>query len=251
MSARRRVAWIPAGRWERSGHPPLIDRLEGALAVGLRGVWPEDRCADLVRRIEAARPAWTADFGGEQYALGRAFYTHLETGKADLYFAGAAASDATVEGVLPGLQSEVCALAGAMLGGTTRPRPGFCGPGVHVFPAGEKVAGEGGVIHFDTEGLTPRHLARRARAVTLVVALGLPDRGGALRLWDIRYAGRDAPTEDELASPSSAAHYRPGDALLLDSYRLHQIEPFRGTRDRITATVHAAEIDDHTWETWF
>ena len=42
-----------------------------------------------------------------------------------------------------------------------------------------------------------------------------------------------------------------GDALLIDSRRLHQIRPFRGGADRVSITVHAAEVDRGVWETWF
>ncbi len=32
---------------------------------------------------------------------------------------------------------------------------------------------------------------------------------------------------------------------------LHQIQPFEGDRDRVSITIHAAEIDDGLWDTWF
>jgi hypothetical protein len=247
-----RVRWLAAAAWARRGRPSVRAGLARAAAVGLRAAWPPSRCAALVRGVRRARAAWTADFGGEQFALGRAFYTHLETDRAREYFADAVASDARVEAALPGMQAETRALLGAMLGAAVvRTRPGFCGPGVHVFPAAEKVARAGGVVHFDTEGLTPFHLTRRAPAVTLVVMLQSPARGGGLRLWDVEYTGRDEPTDGELATPSCRARYGVGDALLIESYRLHQIQPFGGARDRISVTVHAVEVDPGVWEVWF
>ena len=42
-----------------------------------------------------------------------------------------------------------------------------------------------------------------------------------------------------------------GDALLIDSRRLHQILPFGGAKDRISITIHGAEIDRDVWEAWF
>jgi hypothetical protein len=122
---------------------------------------------------------------------------------------------------------------------------------VHIFPAGEKVAREGGVVHFDTEGLTPDHLRKRKRALSVVVMLGQPERGGGLELWAARYAGRDTALDSELAGPSRVFGYGAGSALAFDSYRLHQIQPFQGERDRVSATVHAAEVDPGRWETWF
>jgi hypothetical protein len=42
-----------------------------------------------------------------------------------------------------------------------------------------------------------------------------------------------------------------GDAVLIDSHRLHQIRPFRGSDDRIAITVHGVEVDRDVWEAWF
>src|SRR5262249_6462958 len=145
--------------------------------------------------------AWTQDFDGEQFALGRAFYTHLETGRSADYFKGAAASDACVEDALPGMQARTLELLERLVGGAVRRRPGFCGPGVHVFPARGKVARVGGVVHFDLEGLTDHQKTRGDRAVTLVWTLQAATSGGALRLWDVLYAGRPDSEIDEARHP--------------------------------------------------
>src|SRR5262249_40188454 len=125
------------------------------------------------------------------------------------------------------------------------------GPGVHIFPARGELAKKGGVVHFDTEGLSPHHVERRLPAVTIVAMLQPAQRGGGLRLWDVAYAGRDHPSAREVASKSRVVRYGIGDVVAIDSYRLHQIRPFGGDRDRISATVHAAEVDGGRWETWF
>jgi hypothetical protein len=122
---------------------------------------------------------------------------------------------------------------------------------VHVFPPGGPVAERGGVVHFDTEGLAANHVRTRAPAITLVAMLQPPEAGGGLRVWDVTYDGHDHPTEAELAMPSEVIVSRPGDVVLIDSYRLHQIQPFTGGLDRISATVHAARIDPTQWECWF
>ncbi|WP_441286744.1 hypothetical protein ACSRUE_31040 [Sorangium sp. KYC3313] len=231
--------------------PRPVDALDRHFALEVPRVFSEAERAALVAGVRAARAEWTADFGGEQFSLGRAFYTHLEEGRSRVYFADAAASDARVERHLPGLQRRMRALVAALTGGLVQPRRSFCGPGVHIFPAGEKVAREGGVAHFDTEGLSDYHLARRLRAITVVVMLELPDADGGLKLWDVLYDGRDDPGGEALSARSLVACYSPGGALVIDSYRLHQIQPFPGDRDRISATVHAAEIDSGRWETWF
>ena len=225
--------------------------LLGHVAVAVPRHVDEAACARWTAGVYAAKALWTADFGGEQFSLGRAFYTHLEQGRSKAYFDDAAASDARVEAHAPGLQAAMRALMTELLEADVAPRRGWCGPGVHVFPAGGHVAKAGGVIHFDLEGLTAHHVSRRARAVTAVVMLQPPATGGGLRVWDVAYAGRDGATDEEIASPSVLAAYGVGDVVLIDSYQLHQIQPFGGARDRISATIHAAEVDRGRWETWF
>jgi hypothetical protein len=225
--------------------------LDRHLAVGLDGTVDAKTCRQWTRAVLAARSDWVADFGREQFALGRAFYTHFETGRSELYFRDAAASDARVERHLPGMQRLVVKLFEQLSGGRARPRHGFCGPGVHVFPANEKVAKSGGVIHFDVEGLTPLSLEQGQRALSLVVMLQPPQWGGGLRVWPVLHSGNEEPTEDEVATTHATYRYGAGSALLMDSRRLHQIRPFRGKRHRISITVHAAEVDRDVWETWF
>jgi len=250
-TTRLRASTARANAWDSSGGEPLLSRLDGHPAVRLRDAATLQEAGGLASRVLAARDRWTPDFGGEQFALGRAFYTHLETGRAKEYFAGAAASDALVEGVLPGVPARTLALLRRLLGGEVRRRPGFCGPGVHVFPAGGKVAREGGVVHFDLEGLTDHQKALRHRAVTLVWMLQPAAFGGGLRLWDALFDGRP----DSEIDPADRAHVTvrsdAGDAVLIDSRRLHQIRPFRGERDRVSITVHGVEVDRGVWEAWF
>ena len=246
--ARDRWPLAPAGRGA------VLDRLDAHLGLALASVVARDTCAQWSAAVLAARAAWTVDFDGDQFALGRAFYTHLETDRAGAYFTGAAASDALVEAHLPGMQEHVIDLYRALLGderGEVRRRPRWCGPGVHIFPAGGWLAQRGGVVHFDTEGLSEHQMACDARALTLVIMLQPGETGGGLRLWDVVHEGRDEPTAEELARPSDIAAYEAGDALLLDSYRLHQIQPFGGARDRISITAHAVEVDDEIWDVWF
>jgi len=248
VTAIRRVS---AARWAARGWSPLLGRLEGSLGVAVEGAIAPATCRRWAAAALRAKKDWVADFGREQFALGRAFYTHFETGRSALYFRDAARSDARVERHLPGMQRAILDLFGRLTGGRVRPRHGFCGPGVHLFPPREKVATSGGVIHFDVEGLTPFQLERRVRALSLIVMLQPPVFGGGLRLWDVRWSGREEPTERELTAPRETYRYRPGSALLMDSHRLHQIRPFRGDRHRVSITVHAAEVDQGVWETWF
>lgn len=233
------------------GEDGVVARLEQAYAAVIDGVFTAAECAELTKRTVLARSDWVPAFGGEQFSLGRAFYTHFEQGECRAYFADAAASDARVERHLPGLQRRLSELVSRLTGGACLARRGFCGAGVHVFPAGEKVSREGGVLHFDTEGLPTHHVARRKRALSVVVMLGAPERGGGLKVWGARYSGADHPSEADLTTPACVLEYVPGRAIVIDSYRLHQIQPFAGARDRVSATLHAAEVDPGRWETWF
>jgi len=238
-----------------------LDLLPACAAVVVPGYLDAARCAAWTKGVYDARSLWNQDFDGEQYSLGRAFYTHLETGKSKAYFKDTALSDAQVEQYLPGLQKTMLDLVRLIVNVATadenerlvRRRHGWCGPGVHVFPTSGPVAERGGVCHYDTEGLTARQIEKRNPAVT-VVAMLQPTAVEAecgLRVWDVLYNGSDDPTEDELKRPNDVAIYRVGDVVVIDSYRLHQIQPFTGTRERISATVHAAKTDAGVWECWF
>jgi hypothetical protein len=233
-----------------AGPGAFFDRLGRALALRVPGFLPAARAAAYARRVYAGRPFWTPAFDGDQFSLGRAFYTHLEQGKGREYFAEAAASNAHVERLLPGLAALLVDAVGALTGGPAAPRPGWCGPGVHVFPAGGWLAGRGGDIHYDTEGLAARHAARREPALTLVLMLQPPEHGGELKVWDALYDGSEEVDAATLARPSALVPYGPGDLVVIDSYRLHQIQPFGGARDRVSATAHGALVGG-SWQVWF
>jgi len=238
---------------------PEIETLDGAAGglvshgvVVVRRALDPAVCARWTAAVLAARGDWTQDFGGEQFSLGRAFYTHLETDRAGRYFEDAAASDQRVEEHAPGLQAAMRGLLAGASGGRVVGRPGWCGAGVHVFPAGGVLAGRGGVVHFDHEGLAEPHVARRGRALSLVAMLQPPARGGGLRVWPVLYEGCDEVDEAVLQQQGdTTVLLRAGDVVVFDSYRLHQIQPFEGPLDRISATLHGAEIDRDLWESWF
>ncbi len=224
--------------------------LERHLALSFDALVDASTCGEWVRGVYEARSQWTGAFGGEQFSLGRAWYTDLEEDRARTYFENARASDALVERQMPGMQARLRELAGAVIGADVVARPGWCGPGVHIFPAHQEVACNGGVVHFDTEGLTEAHVAARAPAFTLVLMLQPPEAGGGLRVWDVLFSGSHQVTEEMLGATSVVARYQTGDLVVIDSYRLHQIQPFGGDRDRVSITCHAAFVAGR-WETWF
>jgi hypothetical protein len=242
------LAHLPA-RALRSAHQPIAPRalLDNGLGLVCSRVIDDTRCAAIVDAVYAARPSWTASWNGLQHSLGRAYYTHLEEGMEHMYFAAAARSNALVERVAPGLTSTLLGLLSATIGATVELRPGWCGPGIHVFPAGGHAAQHGGEVHCDLEGLTDGQRAARVGAITLVLGLQPAERGGGTHLWRARFDGSEPPADGD----PTTVHLRGGDALLFDSYRLHQIEPFGGALDRLTATVHAVEVAPMRWEAWF
>jgi hypothetical protein len=224
-----------------------VARAEGV--VHRRGALAPGVCARWTRAVYAARAQWTPCFEGVQFTLGRAWYTHLEEGRDDEYFQAAAGSDALVERAVPGLQARLGAMMAELVGAPVTPRSGWCGPGVHVFPAGAWLSRHGGDVHFDTEGLAPDDLAGRAPAVSVILMLQPPVRGGGLRVWDARYDGADEVAEPERGE-SLLIEYAAGDLVAIDSYRLHQIQPFAGDRDRISVTAHLVRRHGRWW-TWF
>jgi hypothetical protein len=231
-------ATAPAGDYAKGGG--------AALATGFLDASAALDFADLVGR---ARSDWTTAFGGAQYSLGIAWYTHLEEGKAGDYFAAASTSDATVERAVPGLQRCLTSAIERAVQGPVSRRRGFAGPGIHVFPAGGEAARRGGDVHFDDEGLTPAELESNAPALTFVLVLRPADSGGGLRLWTARLGDGDPVALGK--APFDVVPYSAGDLLIMDSRRLHQIEPFGGTTDRITATCHAVQAPDGRWLVWF
>jgi hypothetical protein len=234
-----------------NGASSAIPGARAVAAVGVHGWLDAATAKTWAEAVTRARESWNSDFDGEQFTLGRAFYTHYETDRSDEYFESAEESDACVERHLPGMQTRMRELVGEVTGGVVRSRRDWCGAGVHIFPALGEVSIKGGVVHYDTEGLSERHARDKRPALTIVTMLQEPDSGGGLKLWDVRFRGRDDATKAELASSAVIAQYGVGGSLVIDSYRLHQIQPFQGARDRISITIHAAEIDTGIWETWF
>ena len=124
------------------------------------------------------------------------------------------------------------------------------GPECTFFAAAGELASKGGDVHFDTEGLSESQIAKRSPALSLVLMLQPPESGGGLRIWDRFYDGNDFPDLPGPSVPTACIQYLPGELVIFDSYRLHQIQGFRGPSDRISATMHVA-VEDGRWEAWF
>ena len=244
------VLRLPPTALATLGAGPLpLALLREHLGVHFEGVLTRRECAAYARGVYAGRSAWIPNFDGVQFTLGRAWYVHLETDREDEYFENVAASDAAVERFVPGLADRLLAMVRLCVGAEVERRPGYCGPGVHVFPADEYVAQHGGDVHWDVEGLTDEQVAAHAEAVTAVLMLQPAAQGGGLRVWDKLY--EDEETEEEPGSSASEVIvYGAGDLVLIDSYRLHQIGASSGPLDRISATAHTVRAGDR-WHAWF
>jgi hypothetical protein len=227
-----------------------VSLLEGdALALRVREAVSKPVREQWMKGVYAARDQWVADFRAQQFTLGRAWYTHLEQDRTSLYFEKAAEADALVERFAPGLQPHMSQLAEALVGAPVRRRSGWCGPGVHVFPAGLEVSNSGGTVHYDLEGLTAAHRESCRPALSLILMLQSPSRGGSLRIWNASYPAHGEDSED-LPQDWVDVAYDDGVFVALSSYRLHQIRPFEGELDRVSATAHLA-YHAGSWEIWF
>jgi hypothetical protein len=229
---------------------PVQPLLTDHLAVRYSTVLAPDLCRGLTEQVLRARSAWVPAFDRAQFTLGRAYYTHLEEGLEEEYFAHAAESDRTVETALPGFQDLMQALLEKLVVEPVHRRAGWCGPGVHVFPAGQWLSEHGGDVHFDVEGLPAEDLSARTLALSVVLMLQAPSEGGELAVWDALYGGSMFPSEEQRTRPRDLIRYAPGDLVVFDSYRLHQIQPFFGGLDRISATAHLVRAKD-SWLMWF
>ena len=222
----------------------------GLVAVRFHDAITEAERAKYLAGVYAGKAEWTSNFDGIQFTLGRAWYTHLETDLTDSYFANAARSDEIVERHCPGMQAHMLDLVARALGKPVVRRKGYCGPGVHVFPANGYCAEKGGDVHFDTEGLTRTQLRNRVRAFSLILMFQPPVSGGGLSVWDFLHQGSDEVTAEMRARPYASIQYQPRDLVIIDSYSLHQIEAFGGSQDRVSATCHALDQGDR-YEVWF
>src|SRR5512134_2069152 len=120
----RSFPWPPTEPGDRDR---LIADLSRHFALRAPGFLDWDECHAWTRAVYGARERWTAAFEGEQYSLGRAWYTHLEEDLSDDYFANAAESNELVEKTLPGMQRRMLDAVGALTGGRVLQRPGWCG----------------------------------------------------------------------------------------------------------------------------
>jgi hypothetical protein len=227
-----------------------LGALASAVCVRMKNAIAEEERARFLAGVRAGKAEWTSNFEGIQFTLGRAWYTHLETDLTDAYFANAAQSDAVVEKHCPGLQERMLDLVARFVGAKVVRRSGYCGAGVHVFPAGGYCAEKGGDIHFDTEGLTRSQLRARTQALSFILMLQPARARGGLNVWDVKWEGSDDVTPAMLAKPRAVIDYEPSELAVIDSYSLHQIDAFDGELDRVSATIHALK-NGGAWEAWF
>ena len=136
-------------------------------------------------------------------------------------------------------------------------RQGWAGPGFAIFPAHGRCAELGGDIHYDWEGLTDGQLDDlHAEGYSFIAMLKKPSQGGGLKIWDVKYDLNHK--QEELVAwanspdcPSLLIDYQLGDLVLINSFCLHQIQPFEGEVDRVCLTFHIAKYNEKKWYIWF
>jgi hypothetical protein len=244
LSSNARVAQV------RLEDGAALPALASSVCVRMKDAITDAERARFVAGVYAGKAEWTSNFEGIQFTLGRAWYTHLETDLTEQYFANAAHSDTVVEKHCPGLQDRMLDLVARFVGADVVRRQGYCGAGVHVFPARGYCADKGGDVHFDTEGLTRSQLRARMPALSFILMLQPAKSLGGLTVWDVKWEGSDDVTDTMLSRPRASIDYAPCELAVIDSYSLHQIQPFGGDVDRVSATVHALKNGDR-WEAWF
>jgi hypothetical protein len=230
--------------------PTLWHQMQDFTALHIHSVLPKEICEDIVVKVYKNKEHWNSDFDGLQFSFGQAYYPHLEAGTTDEYFQKVPNSDEQFNQTLPGLQEMAMKFLSSIVGGYVQQRDGWSGPGIHIFPANGYAANNAGEVHFDLDGISDSDRIALSPAITMILMLQPPTSGGGLKVWNTKYSGR---TADELALdeiPSTIVEYGIGDLVFINSYTLHQIQPFQSQCDRISLTVHSV-YNGECWDCWF
>lgn len=230
--------------------PTLWHQMQKYAALHIQSVLPINACEDIVRKVYEHTEHWNSDFDGLQFSFGQAYYPHLEAGTTDTYFEKVEVSDRMFNQALPGLQEFAMKLLSSIVGGYVQQREGWSGPGIHIFPIDGYAAKNAGEVHFDLDGISDKDRMALSPAVTLIVMLQPPSTGGGLKVWNTKYAGFDALELNIETIENSILEYKIGDVVAINSYTLHQIQPFTSTVDRISLTVHSI-FNGECWDCWF
>jgi hypothetical protein len=232
--------------------------IEGHAAVCFKDFIPQANIAPMVKAMYAAKDVWSEGMGGEQFALGDAWYHYAEEGvDFEEYGSQAKQSRANVEKYVPGLEKRVIDFLSPLArAGTLDVREGWAGPGIMLFPAGAYVSNNGGSIHFDTDAFTDEELADpNLTMFSFVCMLQKPERGGNLTIWNKHFDRRgerfqtyDPKTQGEVES--CLVDYQPGQLWMLRGMNAHQIGSFSGATDRICLTFHIFK-EGADWRMWF
>lgn len=232
--------------------------ITGHAAVCFKEMFSQGEVAAMVKAMYASKEAWSEGFGGEQFALGDAWYHYAEQ-EIDFeeYAAKAEQSRANVEKYIPGLEKRVIDFLSPLARpGTLEVREGWAGPGLMLFPTGAHVSRNGGSIHYDTDAFTDEELADPGLSMfSFVCMLQKPERGGNLTIWNKyfdrqghRFQAYDPATHGKV--DSYVVDYTPGDLWMLRGMNAHQIGSFSGSVDRIALTFHIYK-DGYDWRMWF
>ncbi len=243
---------------------PIFDQQQ---AYCLKDFFNLNQIAQIVKAFYSAEEDWVAgfreeenNFKGSQFSLGEAWYFYPEGNMpTNEYFKNALTSRDIVEKHIPGLQGYVLDyLRKFYETDNVNLRKGWAGPGIMNFPAHNWVSENGGVPHFDAEGLPGIDLSDSSvETHSYVAMLEKPEKGGDLLVWDVPYNPADQSHCDndldkDLLPDEDAFRikYRLKDLWMFNGMRPHMIQPFEGNKDRICLTFHTLKRGN-SWECWF
>lgn len=232
------------------------------VADGLRSIIVKDilspaECEELVERTYQLQSHWRAGTSPGEFTFGRSFYTSFDNRDVMDYFDEAPGLNAVLQTNFPWLMPKIFNFCHQFTQNTeVTIREGWAGPAIVIFHAGGTTSKEGGSVHIDFEGASRRLLDQPGglEKYSFMLPLQLPQKGGNLRTWPEVYKQYHHDRYlCEITSPQGECKivaYSVGSIIGLYSLRIHEIEPFESTIDRVILTFHLAQING-AWKLWF
>lgn len=233
-------------------------------AVAFAGLFSPAEVAKLLAQVYAQRRLWQTGAGPGDFTLGNVWYAHMEFGREQEYFATVPTARALINRLFPKLEQRVLAFCRHLTGDpAVQIRSGWGGPAVVVFDAASETARRGGVLHIDHDGVPAELLEiQGADTFSFILPLQLPPQRGHLLVWPDLYdpaeRGRYMVGSGDISRPRPPVQLLPhvvGTALAIQSLRVHQIQGFDGSCDRVTLNWRLTRLAGPgakgRWVVWF
>lgn len=246
--------------------PRALQELQNPAIAGVafHGLLGAAEVAKLLAQVYAQRRHWKSGAGPGDFTLGNVWYAHIEFGREQEYFASVATSRALINRLFPKLEQRILAFCRQLTGdASVQIRSGWGGPAIVVFEGGSETARRGGVLHIDHDGLPAELLETRGAATfSFILPLQMPADRGHLLVWPDLYDPTDRARfmvgSGDIALPHLPVQLLPhcvGTALAIQSLRVHQIQGFDGSCDRVTLNWRLTRLGDQgadpRWVVWF